>query len=65
MENMKPTSFLLEEELKAQLRVEAARRNMTMSEFLREIIAEKLKAAPFFADSAQRDTQNAQPVAAN
>lgn len=53
------TTFLLDEQAKRRIRIAAAARGITMSDLLREIVAEKLEkgeGASFFGNSPQTIT---------
>jgi plasmid stability protein len=60
MGTMVPTTLLMDEDDKSKLRIEAARRSISMGALVRSIISEKLNDPSFFDMSAQRDTQSAQ-----
>ncbi len=52
-------TFLLEPEKKLSLRIEAAKRGITLSDLIRLVLDEKLSDASFFVDMPQQVTHNA------
>jgi plasmid stability protein len=65
MPQLKMTTFWLDEETKRILRIEAARRGVTMSDLIRDAVTTMIQQPSFFAESAKVNSRFANNVVQN